>query len=83
MNGWKITSIIFICLFVTETLLMVWGAIIIAKEEEMYAVCYYDACEDYPGADLDLSTSLCSCYDYDLMGNPILVKTIYMKTYSE
>jgi len=83
MNVWRLVAIIFIVLFVLETSFFILGAVIIAKEEEMYAICYYDVCEDYPQADLDLTTSLCGCYDYDLMDNPILVKTTYMKTYSK
>lgn len=77
MNGWKITAIIFIILFVLETSLWIWGIYAYQKEEENKYVCYYEVCEDYPHANFE--GVVCSCYDYDLMGRLTIVKEKLLK----
>lgn len=35
-------------------------------------LCYYDICEEYPDAIYE--PHLCTCYDYDIIGNLIPTK---------
>lgn len=73
---WKTIAIIFIILFALETSLFVWSYYVSVKEERMTMECYYEICEDHPDAYLE--EKLCSCWDYDVWGNPIMVKQEYM-----
>ena len=76
-NSWKITAIIFIILFALETLVMIWGMILVQEEEEKTAECYYDICEDYPQA--YFLEDVCYCYDYDQTDELVVVEEKYMK----
>ena len=68
VNGWKVTAIIFIILFILETSLLVWawnsGSQSIQNENE----CVYDVCElgnavpNYDTYSYDDYTGMCSCY---------------------
>lgn len=64
-DGWKITAIIFIVLFVLETIIFVWilswGLQIVAKENE----CSVNVCsgEEIVSYYYDESQSICYCYD--------------------
>ena len=62
VNGWKVTAIIFIILFIFETLLFVWlmslGLGIIAKESE----CQINVCDDYDSYYYDDYDEICYCY---------------------
>ena len=75
--NWKIIAIIFICLFVSETAFMVWGLILVNQEEANINQCYYEICSEYPQAELE--GDVCYCYDYDLLGDYVLVKTELIK----
>lgn len=76
-NKWKVVAIIFIILFTLETLMIIWGTILIQEEEEKTAECYYDICEDYPEA--YFLDDYCYCYDYDQTGELDLVLMEYME----
>jgi len=76
-KGWKVLAIIFIILFILENLWVGYGFYIIRQEERKITECYYDVCEDYPEA--ELVGNVCFCYDYDLMGNFVVVDTEIMK----
>jgi len=76
-NRWKTIAIIFIILFLLETSFWVWAFWYDAKETALTNECYYDICEDYPDAWYD--DKICSCYDYDVIGELIVVKQEYMK----
>lgn len=63
-NGWKITAIIFMCLFIVETLLFAWimwiGTMSINKEFE----CKANICGDltYDSFYYDSYENICYCY---------------------
>ncbi len=77
--GWKIIAIIFIFLFIIENLLIGWGVIVIYEDEEKENQCYYEVCKDYPEATFDSRKSLCTCYDYDNLGNYVEAEYKIMK----
>lgn len=76
-NGWKITSIVFICLFILLLALNIWAYISVVNEEVRINNCYYNTCENYPEAWYE--GGLCTCYDYDAKGELIIIKTVYNK----
>ncbi len=77
-KGWKITAIIFIVLFILETIsvvgLVMWGAAILNEEYEKESECIYNVCS---GAETYIYyeyEEVCECYiDHEL------VKSEYMK----
>jgi hypothetical protein len=82
MNKWKVAAIIVICLLILENSFIYWGYSLNKKEQERQTMCYYNVCQDYPQAILDPDTNVCSCYDYDLLGNinyERSVKSEYLK----
>ncbi len=64
VNGWMIVAIIFIVLFVLETIIFFWfmntGFKAVSKETE----CQINICtqKGYDAYDLDLGTNICYCY---------------------
>ena len=64
---WKIIAIVFMTLFIVETAFIGWSVSIYYDELEMTNECYYEFCKDYPTA--DLIDGICTCYDYDLLGD--------------
>ena len=62
MNGWKVTAIIFIILFVLETLafviLLKTGMNMIEREEE----CKNWVCLGYDSFNYDDNNKMCSCF---------------------
>ena len=74
-SGWKTVAIIFIVLFTIQTAIFVWGYMETKREAKLTNICYYNICEDYPEAIYEYDQGLCTCYDYDLMGNPTIAKT--------
>lgn len=74
---WKTIAIIFMTLFIVETLLIIWGYYLIINEENMTKECYYDICSEYPEA--FIQDDICTCYDYDVMGDFVPVKTEVIK----
>jgi len=61
-NGWKVTAIIFMILFILETLAFVGtiflGVNMINKENE----CSYNICQGYEAFIYDDYSNVCSCY---------------------
>jgi len=76
-NNWKTIAIIFIILFTLETLMIIWGTVLIQEEEEKTEECYYNICEDYPEAYFE--EDYCYCYDYDQTGKLVVAESEYMK----
>ena len=74
---WKTIAIIFIVLFILETAWICLGWYILITEENKTNECYYNVCSDYPEATYE--SGVCTCYDYDLMGEFIPVKTQLIK----
>jgi hypothetical protein len=62
-NGWKVTAIIFIFLFVLENIaiigVLIWAQGDIDKENE----CIYNVCADYEAYIYYDFEKLCECYD--------------------
>lgn len=75
--GWKILAIVFIVMFAAETIFVIWAWSLAIEEEKQLKECYYDICAEHPYAELD--GDICFCYDYDMLGDLILDKTIYMR----
>lgn len=73
-NGWKVTAIVFIILFLLIVGVFTIGYVMIQKEEKQTLQCYYDVCAEYPDASIE-DGGLCICYDYDLLGELSIVKT--------
>ena len=67
-SGWKIIAVVFILLFLAETLFIIWGYHLVVNEEKKTMSCYYEVCKDYPDARYETQRSLCTCYDYDVLG---------------
>lgn len=67
--GWKITAIVFIVLFTMIIFFIGWGVTLFYGDEERKNECYYEVCKDYPEAGYDSNSFLCTCYDYDTLGN--------------
>lgn len=67
-NGWKITAIIFIILFLVGTTLFVWGVIDINKDANRELECYYNVCDvdneesEYYYYQYSELENLCTCY---------------------
>jgi len=74
---WKVLAIVFIILFVVESLFVIWMIYYSLKEDERTNECLYNICDEYPYAEyLD---GVCYCYDYDVFGELYLDKTKYIK----
>lgn len=75
VNGWKVTAIIFICLFFGLISLCFWGYSITIEDEKNLNDCYYNICGNYEYA--DYIEGVCSCYIIDEDGNYKTDKTRY------
>jgi len=73
--GWKITAIVFICLFVGLAALNVWAVSWALEDDAKINDCYYNICEEYPDAWYE--AGVCSCYDYNEYGEAFVTKTKY------
>ena len=70
-------AIIFLIFILLENLVFVLAYLSVVEDEEKSYECFYEICEDYPDAYYE--NALCSCYDYDVLGNLIVAKQKYMK----
>jgi len=61
-TGWKALAIVFICLFIVETLLLIWiwnvGTEFIENENE----CAVNICQDKDSYYYDSQNRMCYCY---------------------
>lgn len=62
-NGWKITAIIFMTLFIIETFFVGYGAYLVIDEEEKSNECYYNFCSNHEEA--TYNEGICLCYDWN------------------
>lgn len=72
---WKTIAIIFMTLFIMETLFFGASYWIVGQEDKAINNCYYNTCGEY--ADADYVDGVCACYDYDNLGQLIIFKTTY------
>ncbi|KKN59068.1 hypothetical protein LCGC14_0546230 [marine sediment metagenome] len=66
-NGWKITSIVFIILFVLETSILIWLTFQAIEDLNEEDICMYDICGGnkiitYDSYTYDDRSKICSCY---------------------
>ena len=66
-NGWKITAIIFMTLFIMETAFVGWGMYLVSHEEDVRNECYYEYCADSYDAmwNVNVLNNICYCYNED------------------
>lgn len=62
MNGWKITAIIFIVLFIAETLLFAWIINLGIKDMNRKSECNVNVCNGYDAFIYDSLSQVCYCY---------------------
>lgn len=61
-NGWKITAIIFIILFILQTILFVGIIYLGYKEISKESECSVNICKDYDAYIYDSTYQICYCY---------------------
>ena len=62
MNGWKITAIIFICLFVIETATFIWIVKIGTEQINNENTCAVNICQNNNYDSYLLENNICYCY---------------------
>ena len=77
-QGWKITAIVFISLFVVETLIMGYLIQTGLESIENENICAFDICEDSDSYYYDIYEEVCYCYDYNMLGELEVVDTELM-----
>jgi len=65
VNGWKVTAIIFLILFILENIFIGYGLYLIGVEAKKDSECSLDICRDEPYYIYDTNRDLCYCYDED------------------
>ena len=78
-SGWKVIAIVFLTLFIVQNGLLIWAYKSVEKDDMNTIECYYNVCSEYPEADFDIDTGVCSCYDYDLIGDIFVAETKVIK----
>ena len=73
INPWKVVAIIFIILFILETLLIIWAYNYANDIIEQENNCAYNICENYESYSFDEYEGMCYCY---LNGEA--VKSVYV-----
>jgi hypothetical protein len=74
---WKTLAIIFFILFLLETFWIGYSTYLVYEEIDKTNTCFYDICSEYP--DAYYLNDICTCYDYDMFGEYIVAKEVYMK----
>lgn len=62
INGWKIVAIIFIVLFVLETIGVIWLLQIGTKEIDNRTKCSNEICSDSSYDSFSYANGICQCY---------------------
>ncbi|KKN16033.1 hypothetical protein LCGC14_0979950 [marine sediment metagenome] len=76
VDGWKVTAIIFMVLFIIENLLFGYGFYLINEDDKKADICYYELCKEFPEATYEVN--ICTCYQYNEDGNYEVNETILM-----
>lgn len=74
VNGWKITAIIFIVLFILEAALIVWAYQLAIEDVKNESDCAYNICYSYDAYTYNSEWKLCQCYEGERS-----VKTEYIR----
>ncbi len=77
-RGWRTTAIILLILFGILAVATIISLHQDAQQVKNQNICFYDVCNNYPDAYYDSDSQVCSCYDYDVLGNEQVVYTEYM-----
>jgi len=73
---WKVIAIFCIVIIMIETSIITWAIWVIEREERNQLECLHEVCSNYPMAEYEIG--VCGCYDYDVFGEPVLIKTELM-----
>ena len=75
VNGWKVTAIIFIVLFILEGLFLVWAYNLALEDVERENECIYNVCVEEPYYTYYEIERICECYNEDYE----LTQEVYIK----
>lgn len=75
-SNWKVLAIIFMIITFLLIGVFAWAYLSTVNDNKELNICYYEICQDYPEA--YLVDGVCSCYDYDVIGNLVVAKQTYM-----
>ncbi|HDK42037.1 MAG TPA: hypothetical protein ENG87_01555 [Candidatus Pacearchaeota archaeon] len=75
-RGWRTLAIILLILSVSMIILTIISIHQNTQQVKNTNICYYDICSDYPDAYYE--NDVCTCYDYDVLGNEQVAYTEYM-----
>lgn len=76
---WKILALILLSIFALLMITYMYGTYKFRKDYDNTNYCYYSICAEEPDAIYNIQTNVCTCYDYDVLGNEIVTKTEYLK----
>lgn len=62
-NGWKITAIIFIILFIAETAFVTWAVIEATENIDKEMQCIVNICDGYESYNFDEYDDICYCFN--------------------
>ena len=74
---WKVLAIIAMILFTLLLIFNIWAVAYTNHNLKKENICFYDICAKYP--DAYYLDNICTCYDYDVIGNLVVSKSEYMK----
>jgi hypothetical protein len=63
VNGWKVTAIIFILLFIAETSFLIYALNLGIETEKNEYECAYNICGDYQSYNYDDYSDMCYCFE--------------------
>ena len=63
VNGWKVAAIIFMVLFIAETVAFVYVMKLGVDSLEKESQCMYNVCHEGQTYFFDYATSICYCFD--------------------
>lgn len=76
-QGWRTTAIVALVVLGLLVSYNIYSVAVYYDELEKSNICYYNICEEHPEA--WYSEDVCTCYDYDTLGNLVVDKTQLME----
>jgi len=61
-TGWKIIAIIFIILFILETMFLIWAFNLGEQAEVNESKCVYSICDGFKSYQYDQYSNMCYCF---------------------